>query len=139
MAEIHLLVQRKIYIQRVREACKKEKVGTISSIMGRYWAMDRDHRWDRTAKAYVALTQGVGSLVKTPEEAIDASYENGKTDEFIDPALICDKDGKPVSIISDNDAVIFFNFRIDRPRQLSRAFVFKDFNKAETAQSFDPF
>lgn len=75
--------------------------------MGRYWAMDRDHRWDRTAKAYVALTQGVGSLVKTPEEAIDASYENGKTDEFIDPALICDKDGKPVSIISDNDAVIF--------------------------------
>ena len=129
----------KIYIQRVREACKKEKVGTISSIMGRYWAMDRDHRWDRTAKAYVALTQGVGSLVKTPEEAIDASYENGKTDEFIDPALICDKDGKPVSIISDNDAVIFFNFRIDRPRQLSRAFVFKDFNKAETAQSFDPF
>ena len=129
----------KIYIQRVIEACKKEKVGTISSIMGRYWAMDRDHRWDRTAKAYMALTKGVGSLVKTPEEAIDSSYENGKTDEFIDPALICDKDGKPISIISDNDAVIFFNFRIDRPRQLSRAFVFKDFNKAETAQSFDPF
>lgn len=129
----------KIYIQKVREVMKRENVGQIASIMGRYWAMDRDHRWDRTAKAYFALTKGVGNLVKTPEEAIEASYLNGKTDEFIDPALICDSSGKPISIIKDNDAVIFFNFRIDRPRQLSRAFVYKDINKAEEAQSFDPF
>lgn len=129
----------KIYIQKVREVMKRENVGQIASIMGRYWAMDRDHRWDRTAKAYFALTKGVGNLVKTPEEAIEASYLNGKTDEFIDPALICDQTGKPISIIKDNDAVIFFNFRIDRPRQLSRAFVYKDINKAEEAQSFDPF
>ncbi|MEK7472913.1 MAG: 2,3-bisphosphoglycerate-independent phosphoglycerate mutase [Patescibacteria group bacterium] len=129
----------KIYIQRVREVIKRENVGQIASIMGRYWAMDRDHRWNRTAKAYFALTNGVGNLVKTPEEAIEASYSNGKTDEFIDPALICDQTGKPVSIIKDNDAVIFFNFRIDRPRQLSRAFVYSDINKAEEEQSFDPF
>ena len=129
----------KIYIQRIREVIKRENVGQIASIMGRYWAMDRDHRWDRTAKAYFALTNGVGNLVKTPEEAIEASYSNGKTDEFIDPALICDQTGKPVSIIKDNDAVIFFNFRIDRPRQLSRAFVYSDINKAEEEQSFDPF
>ena len=129
----------KIYIQRVREVMKRENVGQIASIMGRYWAMDRDHRWDRTSKAYFALTKGVGNLVKTPEEAIETSYASGKTDEFIDPALICDASGKPLSLIKDNDSVIFFNFRIDRPRQLSRAFVYSDINKAEEVQSFDPF
>lgn len=129
----------KIYIQRVREVCKRENVGQIASIMGRYWAMDRDHRWDRTEKAYNALTKGQGNLVKTVEEAIDASYQNGKTDEFIDPSLITDSAGKPLATITDNDSVIFFNFRIDRPRQLSRAFVYADINKAEAVQSFDPF
>lgn len=129
----------KLYIDRLREVCQRENVGQIASIMGRYWAMDRDHRWDRTEKAYNALTKGTGSLVKTPEEAIDSSYEIGKTDEFIDPSLISGMDGKPITTILDNDAVISFNFRIDRPRQLSRAFVFSDFNKAETVQSFDPF
>lgn len=129
----------KIYVQRIRETCERENVGIIASIMGRYWAMDRDHRWDRTSKAYLALTKGEGNLVKTAEEAIDSSYENGKTDEFIDPALICDSSGKPLSVVKENDSVIFFNFRIDRPRQLSRAFVYEDFNKVEEAQSFDPF
>lgn len=129
----------KIYIQKIREVIKRENVGQIASIMGRYWAMDRDHRWDRTAKAYFALTKGVGNLVKTPEEAIEASYQNGKTDEFVDPALICDPTGKPLSLIKDNDSVIFFNFRIDRPRQLSRAFVYENINKTEEIQSFDPF
>ncbi len=129
----------KIYIERVKEVCKRENVGTIASIMGRYWAMDRDHRWDRTAKAYFALTKGEGNLVKTTEEAIDSSYENGKTDEFIEPSLLCDPTGNPVATIKDNDAVIFFNFRIDRPRQLSRAFVYADLNKSETSKSFDPF
>ncbi|EKE05953.1 MAG: hypothetical protein ACD_19C00140G0020 [uncultured bacterium] len=129
----------KIYIQKVNEVCKRENVGQIASIMGRYWAMDRDLRWNRTEKAYLALTKGVANLVKTSEEAIDSSYENGKTDEFIDPALICDQSGKPLATIKDNDAVIFFNFRIDRPRQLSRAFLFTDINKINEVQSFDPF
>jgi 2,3-bisphosphoglycerate-independent phosphoglycerate mutase len=135
----------KIYIQRVREVMKRENVGQIASIMGRYWAMDRDHRWDRTSKAYFALTKGVGNLVKTPEEAIEASYTNGKTDEFIEPSLIYKQTGQqapliePVALIKDDDSVIFFNFRIDRPRQLSRAFVYSDINKAEEVQSFDPF
>ena len=129
----------KVYIERIKEVCAREKVGQIASIMGRYWAMDRDHRWDRTEKAYMALTKSVGNLVKTPEEAIESSYENGKTDEFIDPSIITDQAGKPLTVIKDNDAVIFFNFRIDRPRQLSRAFVYEDFNKVEEIQSFDPF
>ncbi|MFZ3301418.1 MAG: 2,3-bisphosphoglycerate-independent phosphoglycerate mutase, partial [Microgenomates group bacterium] len=106
---------------------------------GRYWAMDRDHRWERTAKAYFALTKGEGNLVKTTDEAIDSSYEDGKTDEFIEPSLLCDPSGNPISTIKDNDAVIFFNFRIDRPRQLSRAFVYADLNKLESNKSFDPF
>jgi len=129
----------KIYINSIREVIKMEKIGQIASVMGRYWAMDRDHRWDRTAKAYFALTKNEGNLVKTPEEIIESSYENGITDEFIDPSLICDQNGKPLSKISDNDAVVFFNFRIDRPRQLSRAFLYSDFNKLDEASSFDPF
>lgn len=129
----------KIYIDRVRDVIKKEGVGQIASIMGRYWAMDRDFRWDRTEKAYKALTEGLGSLVKTPEEAIEASYNVGKTDEFIEPSIISDQSGKPITIIKENDSVIFFNFRIDRPRQLSRSFVIKDFSKAGSKISFDPF
>lgn len=129
----------KIYIQKIREVITRENVGTIASIMGRYWAMDRDFRWDRTAKAYLALTNDEGNFVKTPEEAIDASYSNGKTDEFIEPSIICDEKGVPLTKITNNDAVIFFNFRIDRPRQLSRCFVIEDFTKAGKDWSFDPF
>ncbi len=127
------------YIQRVRQFSGNGGVGKIASIMGRYWAMDRDLRWDRTAKAYFALTGAVGNLVKTPEEAIQTSYSAGITDEFIEPSIIADSAGKPVAIIKDNDAVVFFNFRIDRPRQLSRAFVFEDFSKANVVPAFDPY
>ncbi len=119
------------YIDKVNGVIKREGVGKIASIMGRYWAMDRDQRWDRTEKAYLALTKGHGVCVKSPEEAVKASYSEGKTDEFIEPTLICDPKGDPISTIKDNDACIFFNFRIDRPRQLTKAFVLKDFNKAQ--------
>lgn len=129
----------KTYIAHVRDVCSKRNVGQIASIIGRYWAMDRDMRWDRTAKAYFALTKGVGNLFKTPEEAIDASYAEGKTDEFIEPSLMTDASGNPISLIKDNDSVIFFNFRIDRPRQLARAFTFPDFSKANLPVGFDPY
>lgn len=129
----------KTYIHSIREVIKREGVGQIASLMGRYWAMDRDLRWDRTAKAYFALTKGQGLLVKTPEEAIDISYSQGKTDEFIEPSLITKADGTPISLIKENDAVVFFNFRIDRPRQLSRAFIFEDFSKANAPGEFDPY
>lgn len=129
----------KIYMSQIREVISKVSIGVIASIMGRYWAMDRDLRWDRTAKAYFALTEGRGSLVKTPEEAIDLSYSEGKTDEFIEPSVVTGADGKPVGIIRDNDSVVFFNFRIDRPRQLTRAFVLKDFKNANISSGFDPY
>jgi 2,3-bisphosphoglycerate-independent phosphoglycerate mutase len=129
----------KMYISQIRDFVTKQNIGQIASVMGRYWAMDRDLRWDRTAKAYFALTKGVGNIYKTPEEAIDLSYSQGKTDEFIDPALIAGPDGKPLALIKDNDSVIFFNFRIDRPRQLSEAFVLPDFTKANIPVGFDPY
>jgi 2,3-bisphosphoglycerate-independent phosphoglycerate mutase len=129
----------KIYISQVREVMTRLGVGQIATIMGRYFAMDRDMRWDRTAKAYFALPKGEGQLVKTPEEGIDASYAEGKTDEFIDPCIISGPDSKPLATIKDNDSIIFFNFRIDRPRQLARAFVFEDFSKANLPVGFDPY
>lgn len=130
----------KIYISKIREIIEKhEGIGQIASVMGRYWAMDRDMRWDRTAKAYFALTKGQGNLFKTPEEAIDASYAEGKTDEFVEPSIMSDANGQPIAQIKDNDAVVFFNFRIDRPRQLSRAFTFEDFSKANLPVGFDPY
>ena len=128
-----------LYISQVRQIIKKEQVGVIASVMGRYWAMDRDQRWDRTEKAYNALTLAEGKYVKTPEEAIEASYEEGKTDEFLTPSIIVKDDGKPVATINDNDAVIFFNFRIDRPRQLTKVFVAKDFQNSSTEWGYDPF
>lgn len=129
----------KTYVNSIRNVLNQEGIGTIASIMGRYWAMDRDRRWDRTAKAYFALTKGVGHLVKTPEEAIDLSYAQGETDEFIQPALISDTKGSPVSLIKNNDSVIFYNFRIDRPRQLTAAFIVKDFGSSSLALEFDPY
>lgn len=129
----------KTYVEQIREVISSAGIGQIASIMGRYWAMDRDLRWDRTSKAYFALTEGRGDLVKSPEEAIDLSYSEGKTDEFIEPSIITGSDGKPLSVIKDNDSVVFFNFRIDRPRQLSRAFVFDDFSSANLSPDFDPY
>ncbi|QQG47174.1 MAG: 2,3-bisphosphoglycerate-independent phosphoglycerate mutase [Candidatus Woesebacteria bacterium] len=116
----------KIYIKEVEDVTKKEQTGKIASIMGRYWAMDRDNRWERTSKAYNALTKGEGNKAKTPFEIIDNSYSLKKTDEFIEPALIVDNQNNPIGLIKDNDSVIFFNFRIDRPRQLTRNFVQKE-------------
>jgi len=116
------------YIKKVREDIGREKVGQIASIMGRYWAMDRDRRWERTEKAYLALTKSQGQLVKTPEEAIEMSYKDGKTDEFIEPSIMTNAAGIPFTTIKENDAVIFFNFRIDRPRQLTASFVVDDFS-----------
>jgi 2,3-bisphosphoglycerate-independent phosphoglycerate mutase len=127
------------YINQIREVIKKEGIGTIASIMGRYWAMDRDRRWDRTARAYFALTAGQGHLVKTPEEAIESSYSQGKTDEFIEPSLISNTRGTPIALIKDNDAVVFFNFRIDRPRQLTASFVVQNFTEDSVALEFDPY
>ncbi len=129
----------KIYMARVREVTEKKGIGAIASISGRYYAMDRDLRWDRTSKTYCALVKGQCPKVRTPEEAIDASYAEGKTDEFIEPSIVTSPDGNPVALIKDNDAVIFFNFRIDRPRQLALSFLLTDFSRANASWGYDPY
>ncbi len=127
------------YLSQVEEAIKRERVGKIATIMGRYWAMDRDFRWERTQKAYLALTQGLGQSVASAREAIEKSHDAGVTDEFINPAIIVEN-GQPVATVHEGDSVIFFNFRIDRPRQLTQAFVFDNFEEeAGKKWGFDPY
>ncbi len=101
-------------------------VGRIASIMGRFYAMDRDRNWDRTQKAYEALTEGKGLLTDDWQRALQSSYDRQVTDEFVEPIIVKREDGS-LPTIDDGDAVVFFNFRVDRPRQLSWAFVLADF------------
>ncbi len=111
----------------------------VVSIMGRYYAMDRDRRWERIEKAYTCLTQGSGLKAASTSEAIAKAYAAGKTDEFIDPTNIA-KNGEAPVLIKKGDAVVFFNYRIDRPRELTKAFVLDDFeNQANITKSFDPY
>lgn len=127
-----------MYVEQVESYLKNLGFGEIASIMGRYYALDRDLRWERTEKAYRALTQGIDDAATTPQEAIEKSYANNITDEFIKPTIIT-REGKPRSLIRENDSVIFFNYRIDRPRQLTKAFVLDNFEEEANISDFDPF
>lgn len=115
------------YVQELVDKMAELGVGEIATISGRYYAMDRDNRWDREEKAYVALTKGEGVKATDPVEAMQASYDDEKTDEFVLPTVI-EKDGKPVATVKDNDSVIFFNFRPDRAREITRVFCCDDFD-----------
>lgn len=117
----------KDYVAALEEKMKEIGVGEVASVMGRYYAMDRDNRWDRVKLAYQALTKGEGEKGTSATEAIQASYDEGKTDEFMLPTVI-EKDGAPVGVIKDNDSVIFFNFRPDRAREITRTFCDDQFN-----------
>lgn len=125
------------YVQKVHDVMERENVGNIASVMGRYWAMDRDRRWERTEKAYMALVKGKAKTSKSVKEVIENSYKAGVTDEFIFPTLIS-SDGIDDLIVKDNDSVIFYNFRIDRPRQLSKAFIADDPISENREWDFDP-
>ena len=111
----------KEFIEELEAKIKEIGVGQIASIEGRYYAMDRDNRWDRVEKAYAALVYGEGNEAADAVEAIQASYDNDKTDEFVIPTVI-KKDGQPVGTVKANDSVIFFNFRPDRAREITHAF-----------------
>ena len=116
------------YLSELEKKIKELGVGKVETVMGRYWAMDRDKHYDRTEKAYDVLTQGIGSIADSAERAISESYRKNRTDEFINPTSIQDSQN-PYIPISDNDAVIFFNYRAERARQLTQAFTEKGFNK----------
>ena len=112
------------FVARTVEACREIGVGRIATVMGRYYAMDRDKRWDRVEQAYDAMVYGEGATFNpVPVAAVKDSYAAGITDEFVEP-VVCDSEGT----ISDNDSVIFFNFRPDRAREITRALVDPNFD-----------
>ena len=108
----------------VEEAVAKMKeigVGEVATVMGRYYVMDRDNRWDRVEKAYRAIAGGEGVKASSAVEAVKQSYDKGENDEFVLPTVV-EKDGKPVATVKENDSVIFYNFRPDRAREITRTF-----------------
>ncbi|MBR5789296.1 MAG: 2,3-bisphosphoglycerate-independent phosphoglycerate mutase, partial [Lachnospiraceae bacterium] len=115
------------YVEALQDKMKELGVGKIATIMGRYYAMDRDNRWERIEKAYNALTKGEGALAEDPAAALRDSYKNDVTDEFVLP-IVATENGKPVTTISDNDSIIFYNFRPDRAREISRTFCCEEFD-----------
>jgi 2,3-bisphosphoglycerate-independent phosphoglycerate mutase len=127
------------YLRQIHEKLKSLGVGRIGTIVGRYYAMDRDHHWERTEVAYKAMTQAVGLKTPHPQDAILNSYRQNITDEFIKPIIVTDSSGNPNGLVKANDALIFYNFRIDRPRQLTKAFVYPNFEYVSYAtEGFDP-
>lgn len=125
------------YLTLIQEKLDQLKVGKICTIMGRYYAMDRDRRWERTQKSYEALTEGTGNIYDDWKEAIKDNYDRSITDEFFEPLHI--KNNRNISLVRNNDAVIFFNYRIDRPRQLTKAFVLDDFTNQANIVDYDPY
>ncbi len=119
------------YIAKLEEKMKEKEVGKIASITGRFYAMDRDKRWERVGKAYDALVNGKGEKAQTAIAAIEASYQKEIFDEFVEPTLICNGD-TPIATISEKDSVIFFNFRPDRAREITRSLVDDKFDGFET-------
>lgn len=105
----------------------KDSTGKIASVIGRYYAMDRDKRWERIKKAYDLLVKGAGTPFASVQDAITHSYENNITDEFVDASVIINPDGTPVAVIEEGDVVINFNFRTDRPREITIALTQQDF------------
>ena len=115
------------YVEQLVDKMKEIGVGQVATVMGRYYAMDRDNRWDRVELAYNAMVKGEGAEAACGICAVQNSYDNGKNDEFVVPAVV-KKDGAPVATIKDKDSVIFFNFRPDRAREITRAFCADEFD-----------
>ena len=117
----------------LKETGSKAKIATIT---GRFYAMDRDNAWDRVEKAYNMMTLGEGIKETDPVQAMKHSYENGKTDEFVLPTVIVDEKGEAIGKVKKGDSIIFYNFRPDRARQISQAFIYPDFSSFERKTGF---
>ena len=121
------------FVEELEAKMKEIGVGKIASVSGRYYAMDRDNRWDRVEKAYQALVDGEGKTAASAVEAVQNSYDAGENDEFVVPTVVVEN-GAPVATINANDSIIFYNFRPDRAREITRAFcdeAFDGFNRAK--------
>ncbi len=121
------------FIKELFMTTKEKGVGTIATICGRYYAMDRDNRWERVEKAYDAIVNGVGVKATCGKEAVEASYEQGVTDEFVVPVVLNDYEG-----VNKNDSFVFFNFRPDRAREITRTLVDESFDGFERKKGFFP-
>lgn len=115
------------YMEELENKMKEIGVGEIATVSGRYYVMDRDNRWERVEQAYRAIAQGEGKRAQNAVEAVAASYAENVTDEFIVPTVV-EKDGQPVATVNDKDTIIFFNFRPDRAREITRAFCMDEFD-----------
>ncbi len=125
------------FIEDLESKMQQIGVGKIATLGGRYYGMDRDNRWDRVQLAYDAMTIGAGDKFLSSSQAIKSAYSTGLTDEFIKPVVIVNKNEEPVSLINDGDSIVFFNFRPDRARQITRAFVDDNFSGFERNSSFN--
>ena len=125
------------YVRQLVDKMKEIGVGEIATIQGRFWGMDRDNIWDRVEKGYNAIVLGEGVKEQDPVAAVQHSFDNGKTDEFVVPVVL-EKEGRPLTTVNEGDSVIFFNFRPDRARQLTRAFILPDFNGFSRKKGFIP-
>ncbi len=117
------------YVEALQVKCTEIGCGRIASVIGRYYAMDRDKRWERTRRAYDLLVNAEGGRCIDPVEAVKLSYERGISDEFVEPLVVTRESGEPCATIQDKDSVIFFNFRADRARQLTRALAIPGFKE----------
>jgi 2,3-bisphosphoglycerate-independent phosphoglycerate mutase len=116
------------YMRELVTATRRIGCGQVATVSGRYWSMDRDTRWDRVEKGWLAMVAGQGITATDPVQAVEDAYSRDETDEFIKPTVLVDTSGLPVGTIEDGDAVIFFNFRADRVRELCHAFADTDFS-----------
>ena len=125
------------YLEQIEAKLKEIGVGRIATVSGRFYAMDRDNRFERVQQAYAALTYGEGLTADNGPDAMQKSYDRGDTDEFVKPTVITEN-GKPLTTIQKNDSVIFFNFRPDRAREITRSYIFEDFTGFERRNGWFP-
>ncbi len=128
-------VSGKGFVEELAEYLDKLGYGKIATISGRFYAMDRDNIWERVAKAYAAIADGEGVFESNAVEAMQNSYDKGVTDEFMLPTVITEG-GKPTAKVNKGDSIIFFNYRPDRARQITRSFIYEDFNGFDRARGF---
>ncbi|MBO8136938.1 MAG: 2,3-bisphosphoglycerate-independent phosphoglycerate mutase [Desulfotomaculum sp.] len=124
------------YITALEKKCSELGLGKIVTVMGRYYAMDRDRRWDRTEKAYRAMVLGEGYKTASAEEAVEEAYNRNETDEFVKPTVIVDENEQPLAAVNNGDSIIFYNFRPDRARQITRAFTDENFEGFERPDNY---
>jgi 2,3-bisphosphoglycerate-independent phosphoglycerate mutase len=119
------------YVQSLENRMKEKGYGKVATVMGRFFAMDRDKRWDRVQQAYEAMVRSQGVKATSGVNAVEQAYARGETDEFVQPTVVVNGGGEPVARVKDGDALVFFNFRADRAREITRAFTqegFKEFD-----------